>query len=144
MSRKTTLLGTLAVVLLAYSPAQAGYAGTLRDDLPWTLKVWATNGAGVWPTAVTIYYVGRGLDVEAILTVPRVGPEGAITYELAKPARVKRIIIEVDGPTCTVAGFEGSQSLPGVGLVHSFRAESLDLDCEGSSDRVVLDVVAAP
>src|SRR5688572_22994957 len=99
MNRMNRLISTLpcAVAILIWTslPAQAEFRGALRNDIPVMVKVTAfPSNAG--NTAVTVYYVGRALDVEGVFSV---SPGTVFGQEFAKTgARVTRIIVEVDLP----------------------------------------------
>lgn len=91
----STLACTVAVLLWTGTPAQATYKGTLRSDTPFTVQILSSAG-NAGDTAVTVYYLGRALDVEAVFSVPA-GSE--FSQECAKPGeRIRRILVEVDPP----------------------------------------------
>ncbi len=84
------LMCALAVLLLTCSPAQARFMGTLQREA-WMLEI-ASASPDI--TAVTVYYLGSGLQVIEIMKVP---PADTVQRVFAKPRRgVRRIIIEVD------------------------------------------------
>ena len=87
------LMCALAVLMLTCSPAQALFMGTLQREA-WTLEI---ASASPDTTAVTVYYLGNGLQVVEIMSVPAVD---TVQQVFAKPGKnVRRIIIEVDPPT---------------------------------------------
>jgi hypothetical protein len=87
------LMCALAVLMLTCSQAQALFMGTLqRED--WTLEIASSSPDGT--TAVTVYYLGNGLQVIEIMSVPA---GDTVQQVVAKPGKnVRRIIIEVDPP----------------------------------------------
>jgi hypothetical protein len=88
-----TLMCALAVLLLTCSPAQALFMGTLQRDA-WMLEI---ASASPDTTAVTVYYLGNGLQVIEIMSV---ASADTVQQFFAKPRKnVRRIIIEVDQPT---------------------------------------------
>ena len=86
------LMWALAVLLLTCSPAQALFKGTLHREA-WMLEIASASSDTM---AVTVYYLGSGLQVMEIITVPATE---TVQRVFAKPRRgVTRIIIEVDPP----------------------------------------------
>ncbi|MFN2514285.1 MAG: hypothetical protein ABR568_23085, partial [Pyrinomonadaceae bacterium] len=113
-------------------PAQAEFKGTFRSDTPVTVEVTSSaNNAG--GAAVAVYYLGRGLDVEAVFSVPA---GTAFAQECSKPgSRVKRIIVEVDLP-------QGGQGLVRVGRGAGDQFEINIINTgDGQTYRFVFDVV---
>jgi hypothetical protein len=90
------LMYALAVLILTCSPAQALFMGTLQRET-WTLEI---ASASPDATAVTVYYLGNGVQVVEIMS----GPAGVTVQQVfAKPGKtVRRIIIEVDPTTSGV------------------------------------------
>jgi len=85
-----TLMCALAVLLLTCSTAQALFMGTLQREA-WMLEI---ASASPDTTAVTVYYLGNGLQVMEIISVPA---GDTVQQVFAKPGKnVRRIIIEVD------------------------------------------------
>ena len=86
------LMCALAVLMLTCSPAQALFMGTLQREA-WMLEI---ASASPDTTAVTVYYLGNGLQVMEIISVPA---GDTVQQVFAKPGKnVRRIIIEVDAP----------------------------------------------
>jgi hypothetical protein len=86
------LMWALAVLLLTCSPAQALFKGTLQREA-WMLEIASASSDTM---AVTVYYLGSGLQVMEIITVPAAE---TVQRVFATPRRgVRRIIIEVDPP----------------------------------------------
>ena len=84
------LMCAVAVLLSTCSPAHALFMGTLQREA-WTLEI---ASASPEITAVTVYYLGSGLQVIEIMKVP---PVDTVQRVFPKPRRgVRRIIIEVD------------------------------------------------
>jgi hypothetical protein len=87
------LMCALAVLMLTCSPAQALFMGTLQREA-WMLEI---ASASPDTTAATVYYLGNGLQVVEIMSVPA---GGTVQQVFAKPGKnVRRIIIEVDPST---------------------------------------------
>jgi hypothetical protein len=87
------LMCALAVLMLTCSQAQALFMGTLQGE-DWTLEIASSSPDGT--TAVTVYYLGNGLQVIEIMSVPA---GDTVQQVVAKPGKnVRRIIIEVDPP----------------------------------------------
>jgi hypothetical protein len=91
----STFACAVAMLIWTCPPAQADFKGDLKSDTPVTVEF--TSGAGnAGGTHVAVYYLGRGLDVEAVFSVPA---GTSFAQECSKPgSRVKRIIVEVDLP----------------------------------------------
>ena len=124
------LICALAVLMLVSSPAQASFKGTLRGDTPWSVEIITGENGG--NTAVTVYYLGRTLDIEAIFSVP---PGVSFEQDLLKPGgRVRRIIVEVDMPTGGAALVKVTQGI----FVHEDGIQNTE---PGGTSRIVFDVV---
>ena len=84
------LICALAVLVLAYNPAQAEFKGTLQRNQAWLLEI-ASASTGV--TAVTVYYLERRFDVIETVSVP---PALTVQRTFSIGRGVTRIIVEVD------------------------------------------------
>jgi len=128
MKRLTCTLAALAMVMSAYIPAQAEFKGTLQRDQDWFIEI---NSQSFDAIAVTVYYLGRNLEVVEIMTVPAVV---TIQRNIPKPGRgVKRVVVEVDPPLngrCTIRIVQGAET-----FLADFRSTH-----DGDSFRWVFDV----
>ena len=84
------LICALAVLVLAYNPAQAEFKGTLQRNQAWLLEV---ASASTGDTAVTVYYLERRFDVIETVSVP---PALTVQRTFSIGRGVTRIIVEVD------------------------------------------------
>jgi hypothetical protein len=131
MKRMICTLAAFAMLVLVNSPAQAEYTGTLQGDQLWLLEI---DSGSVSTIAVTIFYLGKSLDVGPIVSVPT-----GTTVQLADlkiPKGTRRIIIEVDPP-----GTPGC--VAAMRVVQGSIVYSADICAPsgGESSRFVLDVV---
>src|SRR5262245_26463857 len=86
-------IAALMVMIALLQPARADFVGSLPSDLPWMMMI--TNDSPE-RTAVTVYYVGRTLEVIDVITVPANQTTSPI---FPKPGKSERIIIELDPPS---------------------------------------------
>ncbi len=118
----------LAVLVLAYNPAQAEFMGTLQRDQAWLLEI---ASASTGDTAVTVYSLDRRFDVIETVSVP---PAVTVQQTISRPGRgVTRIIVEVDpilGGQVTVRVAQGAEQF--ISTMASSRG--------GESFRLVFDV----
>jgi hypothetical protein len=122
------LFGVTVLLLTVIGDAHADPLGTLREDLPWKIEA-----IHVGRQAVTIYYLGKGLDVEAILTLDE--GQSFFSQEFPRPARVKRVIVEFvsrSNGEAFVTILQGSTAV----LEHAVLQQG-----QGT---IVLDVTSAP
>src|SRR5262245_48761157 len=84
-------LATIAKI----QPARAEYLGVLPSDRSWVLGITHNPNEFDIPAAVTVYAVGRNVEVIGVITAP----SGQTTSQVfPKPGRANRIMIEVDLP----------------------------------------------
>jgi hypothetical protein len=117
----------LAVLVLAYNPAQAEFKGTLQRDQAWFVEI-ASSSTG--DTAVTVYYLDRRFNVIETVLVPSAATVGR-TFSIERG--VTRIIVEVDpilDGQVTVRVVQGAEQFNSI--VASSRG--------GDSFRLVFDV----
>ena len=122
------LLCALVMLIMSGSPAQALFMGTLQREA-WTLEIASASPA---TTAVTVYSLGNGLQMLAILSVPA---GATVQQDFAKPGKtVRRILIEVDPPPAgTLFGQATARIVQGANQV-------IDVIADLHDARLVFDV----
>ena len=86
-------LSVLAILVLSSGPAHAASKGSMQRDV-WSLEL---DNTAVDATTMTVYYMGKRLQVVSLITVP--GGVQGFSQSMPKPGKgIRRVIIDVDPP----------------------------------------------
>ena len=121
-------IATITILVTHSNPALAKFAGTLRNDAPWTLEIQSTSGT---ITATVTFVDSRGRQDLDLFTIQN--GAGTTPYSGATiPRGTRRIIIELD---YEAGGLVSIRAQQGTTII------TADSCCESDSSRFVFDVV---